>query len=174
MKYRFHFLLAIGTALSSPMALAHDHPWTAGFLAGAGHPLTGIDHLLALVLAGVFIGRRVAPRWVAVSGLLLALAAGVACGSLLGAQAWIEAAVMLSLPLFLAMQWLKNRCHVNLAVTAIGMMMFAHGWSHGVQQAGMSITFVVGFLMMSAAVLIFFSLIGKSVMFPSAAVSHAR
>ena len=174
MKHGFRYLIVIGTVLVSPMALAHDHSSTAGFVAGVMHPVTGIDHLLALMLVGVFIGRRVSSRWIAVSGILLAIAAGVAGGFLLGANAWMEAAVILSLPLFITMQWLNNRCIVNLAVTTMSMIMFAHGWSHGGQLAGTSTVFVVGLLMMSAAVLIFFSLIGRSVMFRSAALSHAH
>ena len=100
MKYVYTLLIAAGAALVSPMALAHDHSVATGFVAGLLHPVTGIDHLLALMLAGLFIGRRVPSRWSAVSGLLLALGAGAAGALLLGAHAWIEAAVLLSLPYF--------------------------------------------------------------------------
>ena len=174
MKYSFQTLIASAAVLVSPMALAHDHSLTTGFVAGLLHPITGIDHLLALMLAGFFIGRRVSSRWVAVSGLLLALGSGAAGALLFGAQEWMEAAVLLSLPLFFAMQSLKHRCIVNLVVLTISLLMFAHGWSHGVELAGMSTGFVVGLLMMSAVVLSLFSLIGGAVMSGSSAVSHAH
>jgi len=99
MKYGYKFLIAMGTFLVSPMALAHDHSSSAGFVAGLMHPITGIDHLLALMLAGLFIGRLVSTQWIAISGLMLALGLGAAGALLLGAQAWMEAAIVFSLPL---------------------------------------------------------------------------
>lgn len=174
MKYRFQTLIASGAVLVSPMALAHDHSLTTGFVAGLLHPVTGIDHLFALMLAGFFIGRQRSSQWIAISGLLLALGSGAAGGQLLGAQAWTEAAVLLSLPLFLAMQWLKHRCIVSLAVLTMSLLMFAHGWSHGVEGAAMNTGFVVGLLMMSTAVLSLFSLIGRAAMSGSSTVSHAH
>ncbi|SMH33890.1 HupE/UreJ family protein [Azospirillum agricola] len=57
-------LLALAAALSAVAlpALAHPgHLDTAGFLDGVGHPLGGLDHLVAMVTVGVYgatIGRR--------------------------------------------------------------------------------------------------------------------
>jgi len=164
MKHGYKLLIAMFAFLVSPMALAHDHVSTTGFVAGLLHPITGIDHLIALMLAGLFIGRLVSTRWIATSGLLLALGSGAAGALLLGAQAWMEAAILFSLPLFLAMQWIKHSSGiVNIALVTMSVFMVAHGWAHGVEMAGMNSRFIFGFLMMSAAVVCLFSLTGIAV-----------
>jgi len=163
MKHGYKLLIAMFAFLLSPMALAHDHVSTTGFVAGLLHPITGIDHLIALMLAGLFIGRLVSTRWIAICGLLLALGSGAAGAQLLGAQAWMEAAILFSLPLFFAMQWIKHRGIVKLAVVTMGLFMVAHGWAHGIELAGMNNSFIFGFLMMSATVVCLFSVIGITV-----------
>ena len=174
MKYMLQTLIATLSLLISPVVLAHDHTSTTGFIAGLLHPLTGIEHLLVLMLAGLFIGCRLGSRWLAISGLSLALAAGAAAALLLGEQAWIEAAALLLLPATFAVQWLKHRCIVNLAFVSMGWLLFAHGWYHAVELAAMDTGFVIGLLMMSAAIVFLFSLIVSSVITKPAPARHAH
>jgi urease accessory protein len=174
MKYGFQTLIATVTVLVSPLALAHDHSLTTGLLAGLLHPLTGIDHLLPLTLAGMFIGCRWASRWIAITSLSLALVAGATAALLLGEQAWVEAVVLASLPLVLAVQWQIHRSIPKLAVTSMSWLMFAHGWRHAVELAAMNAEFVVGLLLISAAVVFLFSLFVSSVIFRSTTASHAH
>ena len=61
MKYLNAFLILTGTILISPQVFAHvSHVHTnlaSGFLNGLAHPFSGADHIITLLLAGVFIAR---------------------------------------------------------------------------------------------------------------------
>ena len=174
MKLIENVLIATGISLVSPIALAHDQLLTTGFTAGLLHPLTGIDHLLALMLVGFFIGRHVPARWGAVIALQLAVGAGAAAGLLLGAQAWIEAAFLLSFPFLFAAQWIRQRRTVKFAIIAMGLFLIAHGWAHGVALADMNQAFFLGLLIMSTAIMFLFSVIGGVFKLGSVVISHGR
>ncbi len=163
MKYGYKLLLTLGAVLISPQVLAHSNSVSTGLLAGLSHPLTGIDHLAALILAGTFIGRNVSARPLLQSGFLVAflcvLGLGAGAGIVFGAQAWIESAILLSIPVFLALQWAKQ---VNIAAIIISLFMIVHGWAHGVEMSAMDNRFIFGFLLSSMVVMSFSSLIGAS------------
>jgi urease accessory protein len=173
MKHGYQLLISLTALLVSPMAMAHDYSVTTGIIAGFLHPVTGVDHLVALMLAGFFIGRLGSRQWISVSALLIALGSGAAGAQLLGAQAWMEAAIVFSLPLFFAMQWIKLPGAVNLAVTTMSLFMITHGWMHGVELADMNSSFIFGLMTASAAVLCLFSRIGRTVKSGLAAAKHA-
>ncbi len=173
MKHGYQLLIALSALLVSPMATAHDYSVTTGLVAGLLHPVTGVDHLVALMLAGLFIGRLGSRPWISVSALLIALGSGAAGAHLLGAQAWMEAAIVFSLPLFFALQWMKRPGAVNLVVTTMSLFMIAHGWVHGVELADMNSSFIFGLLMASGTVLCVFSIIGRIVKSDLAAARHA-
>ena len=70
------------TALASPAAFAHTGVGaTSGFAHGFLHPITGLDHVLAMVLVGVFafqLGGRA--LWLVPSTFVLVMAIGGALG----------------------------------------------------------------------------------------------
>jgi urease accessory protein len=75
-KKRFR-IVAVGAGLLPALALAHPgHGETTSFVAGALHPLSGIDHLLGLtavgLLAGFLGGRYLAALAATFLGLLAA------------------------------------------------------------------------------------------------------
>jgi len=153
MKQAHTLIIALGASLMSPLAQAHDSSLATGLLAGLGHPLTGLDHLAALILSGFLVGRLVTGKRLALVGLLCALSLGAAGGILLGAQAGIESVILLSLPVFLALQWLRQPGQLKAAVTVMGLLMVAHGWAHGVEVSGMAQGFVPGFLLTSSVIM---------------------
>ena len=147
-------LLGVSAVLISPLAQAHDGSLSSGLLAGLGHPLSGVDHLVALLLAGLLLGRLVTGRrLLTLGGFLLALGLGAAGGIFLGTQLWVEAAILLSLPVFLALQWLRDNVQLQVAGAVVGVFMVAHGWAHGVEMTGMNAAFIFGFLLTSAIIM---------------------
>ncbi len=162
MKHWHKLLFIAGAVLLSPQALAHDNSLSTGLLAGLSHPLTGADHFLALMLAGLLAGRLIRGRRLALGGLLLALGLGAGAGILLGAQAWTEGAILLSVPVFFALQWIRQAGLMKAAMIIMSLFMIAHGWAHGVEMGGMDKSFVLGFLLTSAAVMGLFSLLGAA------------
>ncbi len=152
MKYTQPLIIALGASLMSPLAQAHTGHLTTGLLAGLEHPLTGLDHLTALVLSGLLIGRLVNGKRLALSGLVCALALGAAGGMLLGARTGVEGLILLSLPVLFIFQWAHQPGRLKMAVTVAGLFMIAHGWAHGVEIQGAAQGFMAGFLLTSVMV----------------------
>lgn len=162
MKHWHKLLFISGAVLLSPQAQAHINSLSTGLLAGIIHPLSGADHFLALMLAGLLSGRLIHGRYLALFGLLLALGLGAGAGILLGAQAWTEGAILLSVPVFFALQWIKQDGHMKAAMIIMSLFMIAHGWAHGVEMGDMDKSFILGFLLTSATVMGLFSLLGAA------------
>ena len=125
--------LAVLAGLAVP-GLALAHPGHGGVLAGVAHPLTGADHLLALVAAGLWAALCAsgAPRRVA-----LALAGGLVLGFVLARAGWVPpvleggiAASVLALGLLLAA---AARWPVAVGAALVGSFALLHGAAHGVE-----------------------------------------
>ncbi len=153
MKLACKPILILAACLVSPLAQAHDNSLSSGLLAGLAHPLTGLDHLAALILSGCLIGRLATGKSLALVALVGALGAGAAGGILLGAQAGTEMLVLLSLPVLLACQWARQPGRLQQAIAVMSLFMVAHGWAHGVEVQGGTAAFVSGFLLMSSVTL---------------------
>ncbi len=113
-------------------ASAHEGSVAGGFVAGFSHPLTGADHLLAMVAVGI---------WGAVLGrpLLLVLPvtfpAMMAVGGLIGIAALpfppVEVGVALSVLVLgaaIAAEW---RAPNALAIALVAGFALFHGYAHG-------------------------------------------
>lgn len=188
MKHWQKLLFTLIISLASPMALAHDNTLSTGLLAGLNHPLTGIDHLIALVLAGIFIGRLVSERHMAIASLCLALGLG-AMAAILSADhslndsawiesawvesAWVEAAILVSIPVFFALQWLRQKPQIKVALFMMSMFMLAHGWAQGIVMNSVDSTgFSLGFMITSAAVISLSSLLASTLSIRLMKTSH--
>jgi len=163
MKYAQQFILLLVTGLTSPLALAHDGHVATGLLAGLGHPLTGADHLIALILLGIFISRLKSKKVLAFAGVMSALYLGVIGALFLGAGAWVEAAILLSLPVFFTLLWIKQGAQKKLAIVIMSGFMVAHGWAHGLEMSALNSSFemfgfIAGFMLTSIMIMALYSL----------------
>ncbi|WP_427913688.1 HupE/UreJ family protein [Ramlibacter sp. MMS24-I3-19] len=141
-------------ALACP-ALVLAHPGTAvhahgGFVDGALHPLTGADHLVAMLAVGAWSALSVRQVWIAP----LAFVAMLACGMLAGAAGLVVpgvepmiAASLVGLGLLIA--WLR-RVPALAAAALAGSFAFFHGAAHGTE-LGASIPLLAGLLVATAA-----------------------
>ena len=139
------------TAMAHTGALAEHGSFSAGFM----HPLTGLDHLFAIILAGVWaaaLGGKY--RIVLPLVFMAAMGTGFAVALQTGSIPFVEGAILLSLAaLGLAVSGIiRPGAAVSLAM--IGGFAFAHGSAHGAELGGASaLTFGAGFLAATAAVL---------------------
>jgi len=178
MNNYYKFLITAILSLLAPMAQAHtgshvDIMFT-GFVAGLVHPLTGADHLIALVLVGFLMSRRKGSQLVMLTGIVLSLAVGALLGGLLGGQAWVEGAILLSIPAFFVMQWVNKSSQLKLTVLLVSLFMLTHGWAHGVVEMGaISLSFILGFLLTSAVVISMASLFAVALRSKKKLVAHA-
>jgi urease accessory protein len=122
--------------LHAQSAYAHDAglDLTASFEQGFLHPITGVDHLIAMVavglLSGVLGGRAVVTvPALFVTFLLIGGAFGFYAIELVGVELWILGSLLL-LGLVLASTAKPSR---SLMFVAIALFGFAHGNAHGLE-----------------------------------------
>ena len=141
-------------AVASP-ALAHTGVGSVhGFTAGLMHPLTGIDHLLAMVAVGLWAGlvggrARFAYPLAFVAMMLVAGIWGMSGGQLPGVEVGIAVSVII-LGLAIAL-----RAAPPLAAGTAACAIFAvfHGHAHGAElpDGANSLGYALGFVLATAA-----------------------
>lgn len=149
-------LTLVGLMLLAPIASAHTFgAQGAGFAAGVLHPLIGLDHLFALIGAGLWagwLGGRA--RYLLPGGFL----AGMLGGALL---AWagfnlplVEPMIAVSVLLLGVLAASAIRPSVMVGSALLFVFALFHGHAHGTElpQAAHPALYMLGFLLTSAAV----------------------
>ncbi|MEC7488868.1 MAG: HupE/UreJ family protein [Pseudomonadota bacterium] len=146
------FSLTLLTALMSATAVqAHsDATIGAGFL----HPISGLDHLLALLAVGIWAGRAGSKIKWRVPSIFIAF-------TLLGAAITmhgltlpsIQTVVFSSVAIFFVLAAISIRLSTRTAGIVTAMFAFFHGAAHGTIAGAAPISFVAGFLAASIVVL---------------------
>ena len=133
------------------LALAHStgEPLAHGF-AGPGwlHPLTGPDHMLAMVAVGAWSARLGGRAlYLVPSGFVAAMALGAVAGFSGRTVPGTEFAIALSVLMLGLAVLLAVRIATPIAATAVALFGFAHGYAHGTafQQAGSHLSYLAGF-----------------------------
>lgn len=146
------FFLALALAAPS-IAQAHPGLHMHGFGDGLAHPLTGLDHLLAMIAVGFWAASLGGmARWLVpgafVSVMILGALAGVAGLQLPNVEYAIAASVV-ALGLIVA---LDVKVPVAAAAALVGLFAAFHGFAHGAEApAGESfVLFGAGFVLMTA------------------------
>jgi urease accessory protein len=143
-------LAALALTVPSTAALAHvgDHLGTS-LVAGLAHPVTGLDHVLAMVAVGLWasqLGRRAMLLLPAVFPLVMAL------GAVMGVQGmtlpWVEAAIILSVVALGAAVALGWRISIPLSAVLVGTFALFHGYAHGAEfGSGSALLYGTGFVL---------------------------
>lgn len=132
-------LYTLALSLMPALTFAHPGHGENGLLAGVSHPLTGVDHLLAMLAVGLWAAQQKgAARW-ALPGTFVAT---LLIGGLLGFDGlqvpYLEtgiAASVLALGLAVA---LAVRPPLAVAVGATALFALCHGIAHGLELPEMS------------------------------------
>lgn len=145
---------ALALLLSPALAFAHPGHGANGLMAGIGHPLGGLDHLLAMLAVGLWAAQQQgAARWALpctfVGTLLIGGLLGFA-GLNLPARESAIAASVLALGLAVA---LAVRPPLSLAIAATALFALFHGVAHGLELPEMSSpwAYAAGFVAATAA-----------------------
>jgi len=124
-------LLALVLLALPVAALAHAGHAEHGFMDGFSHPFLGLDHLLAMLVVGIWSVLQARNIWVAP----LCFVSFLAIGAMLGAHGLalpqlepLVAASVLVLGLMLTLRF--NPGHL-LALAVIGAFALCHGMAHG-------------------------------------------
>ncbi|HPD92721.1 MAG: HupE/UreJ family protein [Rhodobacter sp.] len=144
--------LALALLLQPSLALAHGLHDSRTFLGGAAHPLSGADHVLAMVAVGLLAaqtgGRAL---WAMPLGFVVAMLAGGALGASAPGLPVIEPMILASVIVLGALIAMSVRLPPGLALSLIALFGAAHGWAHGAEgpQTGQAF-FAAGFALVTA------------------------
>jgi urease accessory protein len=150
-------LFAVATAILTPaVAFAHTGVGdTSGFVHGFGHPISGLDHILAMTMVGVFawqLGGRA--LWLVPMTFVLIMTVGGALGIAGIGVPFVEVGIALSVVVLGAIVAFNVKAPAAVAMGLVGLFAIFHGHAHGAeipQDAG-GVTYAAGF-MIAAAVL---------------------
>ncbi len=142
-------------AVTSHTAQAHvGIGQTSGFVYGLGHPISGIDHILAMVMVGAFaaqIGGRA--MWLVPATFVTVMVLGGSVGTASIGLPFVELGIGLSVLVLGAVVALGLRIAVTLAMALVGFFAMFHGYSHGAEMpaTGSGLGYGVGFVLATAA-----------------------
>jgi len=146
--------LVLLAALLAPLpALAHpggDH--VHGFATGLLHPLTGLDHLVAMVAIGLWaglLGGRL--LWLLPAAFLGGMAAGGVLGMAGMALPGVQAGILASVMVLGALVGAAGRLPAAFALPMIAAFGLLHGHAHGTEAVGGAFGYEAGFLIATAA-----------------------
>jgi urease accessory protein len=134
MNWFFAQLTCLVVCLVPTAALAHVGVGSTSGLAGFMHPLSGLDHQLAMVLVGIFayqLGGRA--LWLVPLAFVSAMAFGGVLGVLAAPMPFVEIGIALSVILLGAGVAFGIKPPVAVAVAAVGLFAVFHGHAHGTE-----------------------------------------
>jgi urease accessory protein len=120
-----------------------------GFLSGFTHPLTGLDHMVAMLavgLWGAFLGQRA--MWTLPVVFPVVMALGGAAGVLGAPLPAVETGIALSAVVLGAMVALGAKPPLWLAGIIVGLFAIFHGHAHGTElpQSANALVYAIGFV----------------------------
>jgi urease accessory protein len=145
------FVLAPAAALAHP-----GHDGAGGLAHGFVHPLTGIDHVLAMIAVGVLAaqygGRAL---WLVPMSFLVAMAAAGAIGMAGIPVQIVEAGIGLSVVVLGLMIAFQIKPPTLVAMVVVGFFALFHGYAHGSEMPGglAGMSFAAGLLGATALLL---------------------
>ena len=147
-------LFALAFLLAPSIAFAHPgHGETGSLLAGFLHPLSGIDHLLAMTAVGLFaahLGGRA--LWAVPSSFVAVMALGGIFGIAGTSLPFAESAIALSVLVFGVAIFSRMTPPVLAAMALVGVFAFFHGYAHGTEMpdGGSALHYGIGFVVATA------------------------
>ncbi len=137
MKFTRLFCALLLVLVTTSTQAHTDQVTTGGFLAGYLHPLTGLDHMLAMVAVGIWgaaLGRPLI--WALPVAFPLLMVVGGVLGILGVPLPYVEPGIALSvvvLGLAILSAW---QAPVGIAVAIVAAFGLLHGFAHGTELPG--------------------------------------
>lgn len=154
-------ILGSAAALVASPAAAHTG-LSLSAVSGLLHPLTGIDHLLALLGVGVLAAQRPAQTgWLLPAAFVGTLAAGSLAGFAGLTTAAAEPGILVSLLVFGLLIAAGNKMGVPLVLGVTTLFGLTHGVAHGTEAAGATALYLAAFLASCSALSSFGYILGR-------------
>ena len=171
-------LLGLFPCLSLPAtALAHPGGMTHSFLAGALHPLGGLDHLFAMLAVGLLAGCSAGRvRWELPVSFVMAMVVGAAVGARGVGVPFVEVGIALSLVAFGAALVWKQTFRGPMLIALTAGFALCHGHAHGMEMGEdlSAASYAMGFILATALLHAFGVLLGTRMMLPASKPAMVR
>lgn len=144
------FLLT--TLLFPALSWAHpNHLGDHGFLAGILHPLTGLDHTLAMIAVGMLASQK-GKLWAFPMTFIAFMIIGGLIGYMGISVPWVEIGISLSVLVLGLWVVFPNILPTICLLTALATFALCHGFAHGTEMdPGHSLVlYVTGFILATA------------------------
>ena len=134
-------------AFLASMAFAHTNTLEhGGFMTGLMHPISGLDHILAMIGVGMvafFLSKRsVIILGAFIGAMLLSAVAGYNGVMIIG----VEEGILLSIAVVFGMIGFANKLPLSAAIAVIAFFGMFHGFAHGAEfTTGNFIAYMSGF-----------------------------
>lgn len=145
--------LGILLAAALPAAAHPGHVPMSGFAAGIEHPLSGMDHLLAMIAVGLWAGLCGGRReWLWPATFVASMLAGSVIGVFATPKLPVEPAILASVMVLGLATALSSRVPTVLGGLVIAVFGMAHGYAHGIEMphTAHGLDFAAGFALATA------------------------
>jgi urease accessory protein len=149
--------IVVAASLAAVLAAVPGLAWAhsdvgrgSGFLAGLQHPLTGPDHMLAMLAVGMWGTQLKGDAiWALPVAFPLIMALGAVAGISAMQMAPIEPGIALSVVALGAVIAMRVRPPLAVAIALIGVFAIFHGYAHGrkLPQRADALAYCVGFVL---------------------------
>ena len=153
-------VLAIAMLFIAPsLAFAHTgHGEASGFIHGLEHPIGGLDHVLAMLVVGIFafvLGGRA--LWAVPLSFVGMMLAGFALGLSGSSLPFVELGIALSSIVIGAIAASKSRMPTVAATALVGVFAVFHGFAHGAEMpaSASGVSYAAGFAFSTATLHVF-------------------
>lgn len=134
MKRSIFALAALSALIASP-ALAHTGVGSvAGFPAGFGHPISGLDHILAMLAVGILAAQLGGwALWMVPATFVGMMVVGGVFGITGVAVPFVEQGILGSVIILGVVIAVGRRMPVAVAMSLVGVLAIFHGHAHGTE-----------------------------------------
>lgn len=139
---------ALLLAAALPAAAHPGHGPISGFAAGVQHPLSGMDHLLAMIAVGLWAGLSGGRReWLWPAAFVSSMVAGSIIGMFQAITMSVEPIILASVMVLGLATALSLRAPLVVGGMLIAVFGMAHGYAHGTEipHTAHGLAFAAGF-----------------------------
>jgi urease accessory protein len=127
------FILLPTLAQAHPGIPGHTH----GFANGLAHPLTGLDHICAMVAVGLWAAQRGGRAlWLVPSVFVLVMILGGAMGMAAVPVSFVEPGIAASVLVLGVLIAAAVRLPLPVSAVLVGVFAIFHGYAHGAEMPG--------------------------------------
>ena len=147
-------LLTVLTSLYSGGVLAHPGHDVSGLSAGLIHPLSGIDHLLAMIAVGLWAAQnRGSKIWILPAAFILMMAVGAKFALIYPFLPLVESGIAASVVALGIIIALSLRPSTQMSIVITSLFGLFHGYAHGLEMLGINEVqgYALGFIVTTAA-----------------------